>query len=193
MYISSFTITKDHRCFKQGESYDLRPLTILVGDQGCGKSTLLDGLQEHRDFLSCELIDKALRKGVKSFYFDSEKMNPRLKDPAIYTTPAGKDRGIGFKNALVSRFASHGEIMVNFTVECFKKASESVIIVDEPESGLSLRNQFKLWNEIQNAVNRKCQVLVATHSLVLIQGAESVLSLEHKRWMSSEEFIHLNK
>jgi len=57
------------------------------------------------------------------------------------------------------------------------------------EAGLSLKNQFALLREIKLAVKRSCQIILATHSLALIQGVDRVLSLEHRRWMCPEEFI----
>jgi predicted ATPase len=120
-------------------------------------------------------------------------LNPRIVNPLLYTNINGTNRGIGFGNALASRFTSHGETMVEFTVRALKKAKSCVVFLDEPESGLSLRNQFLLWNEIVKAAKRKCQLIIATHSLALIGSAENVLSLEHKKSMLSTEFIALNR
>jgi predicted ATPase len=70
---------------------------------------------------------------------------------------------------------------------------DSVILLDEPEAGLSLRNQFKVWDEVTRASENKCQIIIATHSLVIIQAAEDVLSLEHGKWMKSGDFISTQK
>jgi predicted ATPase len=47
---------------------------------------------------------------------------------------------------------SHGEVLVDFTVNAIKKAKNCVILLDEPESALSIRNQWKLVKEIKKAV-----------------------------------------
>ena len=188
MYVKSVRFLQTDRCFTKNKKFKLDDITLLVGEQGCGKSTLLDYMNRHDKVLDVILTDLG-EQGVETFYFDSEKMNPRTKDPQLYTAISGADTGIGYVNALTSRFASHGEIMVDFTVNCLKRAKNCVIFLDEPESGLSLRNQFRLAAEIQAAKDRKCQLIVATHSLVLIKSVSKVLSLEHGKWMSSNQFI----
>lgn len=67
-------------------------------------------------------------------------------------------------------------------------AKECVIILDEPESGLSITNQFKLIQEIYNAIKRGCQFFIATHCYPLIESGD-VISLEHWKKMSGISFI----
>lgn len=192
MYIKEIEILDNYRCFSKGQKFEFQPITFLVGDQGCGKSTILDGLQKQSKFLKVVLTPEGVR-GVNTFYFDTEKMNPRTSDPNNYANMDGTNRGIGFGSALASRFASHGEVLVGFTVDALKKAKNCIVFLDEPEAGLSLRNQCKLWKEIEGAVSRNCQLIVSTHSLVLIQAVSKVLSLEHKEWMDSTKFVDLMK
>ena len=136
-----------------------------------------------------DLTDAGL-KGVETFYFDAEKMNPRTKDPNLYSNMDGTNKGIGFGNALQSRFMSHGQTLVAFTVDALRKVENCVVFLDEPESALSLRNQYNLTHEIfAAATNRNCQMIVATHCSILIQAIDSVLSLEHRKWMPAQEFI----
>ena len=189
MYIEQAKITSKHRCFKKGQKFEFRYVTAIVGDQGCGKSTLLKGLQAQDKFLNIQLTPLGL-KGVNSYYFDAEHMNPRTTDPNLYTKANGEDKGIGYAGSILSRFKSHGEVLKVYTVDCLKKAKDSVVLLDEPESGLSLRNQYKLWVEIKAASERGCQVILATHSLVIIQSVEDVLSLEHGKWMKSDDFVN---
>lgn len=192
MYIEKAKIASQHRCFKKGQKFVFRDITAIVGDQGCGKSTLLKGLQAQDKFLNLLLTPLGL-KGVNSYYFDSEHMNPRTTDPNLYTKANGEDKGIGYTGSIMSRFKSHGEVLKVYTVDCLKKAKDSVILLDEPESGLSLKNQYKLWVEIKAASERGCQVILATHSLVIIQSVEDVLSLEHGKWMKSDVFVNTQR
>jgi len=192
VYIEQAKIASQHRCFKKGKKFRFRDITVIVGDQGCGKSTLLKGLQAQDKFLDLQLTPLGL-KGVNSFYFDSEHMNPRTNDPALYSKANGEDIGIGYVGSIMSRFKSHGEVLKMYTVDCLKKVKDSVILLDEPEAGLSLRNQYRIWDEVSKASERKCQIVIATHSLVIIQAAEDVLSLEHGKWMKSGDFISTQK
>lgn len=173
---------------KKGFQFECESVNLLVGDQGCGKSTLLRMLSKNSKNLKLSLAEHVVKQGVESFYFDSEKDNPRVRDPQLYTTPSGRDSGIGFKDALISRFSSHGEVMVPMVLGPMKTAENCVILLDEPESGLSITNQFRLVTEIDKAVKRGCQFFIATHCYPLIQ-ANNVVSLEHWKKMSGEEFI----
>lgn len=61
-----------------------------------------------------------------------------------------------------------------------------------PESGLSLTNQFKLIEAINIAVSNNCQLFIATHCYPLI-NAFDVISLEHNKQMKGVDFINLIK
>jgi predicted ATPase len=187
MYISKIFVDDDYRCLKKGMVIEARQLTLIVGDQGSGKSSLLQGLVElgrsKKSFLSLELTPEG-EKGVNSFSFDCEKDNPRIKDPNLYG-----NEGIGFAFAIKSRFKSHGEVIKEFTVNPIRKAVNCIVNIDEPESGLSIRNQYKLVDSIKFAMGNNVQFLIATHCLPLIQSVEQVFSMEHLRWMDSQEFI----
>jgi predicted ATPase len=120
-------------------------------------------------------------------------MNPRITDPEMYTNPNGTSKGIGVGAAIASRFKSHGEILKEYTVNGILDAKDSIILLDEPESALSLKNQFQLAKNILKVVKNDCQIIIATHCLPLIEEIGEVYSLEHNRWMKSDEFINLNK
>lgn len=193
MYLKSVKFNKDYRCFKAKDTFDFQDITLLVGDQGCGKSTLLELLQRNdKEFLKINLTPFGLL-GCDSFYFDTEKMNPRIKNPNMYSNVDGTNKGIGVGNALAARFTSHGETLVCFTVDALKKARNCVVLLDEPESSLSIRNQFNFIKEVLAAQKRGCQLFISTHCLPLIQAVPDVLSLEHRKWMPSPEFIESQK
>jgi predicted ATPase len=69
------------------------------------------------------------------------------------------------------------------------KAKNVVLFLDEPESGLSIRSQYRILESINKAKNNGCQIFIATHSAILINSVDKVLSLEHKKWMNSGDFI----
>jgi len=192
MHIKNVTLTQDKYVLKKGLSIDLKDINLLVGEQGCGKSTLLSLLRDNKD-IKLELSVMAHIHGIETFYFDSETMNPRVTDLQLYSNPDGTSRGIGVGIALKSRFMSHGEVLREFTVNRIKDAKDCVLFLDEPESALSLGNQYKLANELKNAISKNVQVIASTHCLPLILSVEEVYSLEHKKWMKSEEFVNLNK
>jgi len=97
--------------------------------------------------------------------------------------------GIGYGRAIASRFKSHGEILERFIITPMEIAKDCVIILDEPESGLSITNQFKLIKTIKSAVKRNCQFFLATHCYPLIKAFD-VISLEHNEQMTGIEFLN---
>jgi len=164
-------------------------INLFVGDQGCGKSTLLDLIQKNHSDIKLKLSEHTLKNSVQSFYFDSEKDNPRVKNPQLFTSPNGQNVGVGMSGALRSRFKSHGEVLQEFIITPILKAKDCVVILDEPESGLSITNQFKLVNAINTAVKNNCQFFIATHCYPLIESFD-VISLEHKERMRGIDFIN---
>jgi len=163
-------------------------VNLFVGDQGCGKSTLLKLLQTNHSDVKLTFSDYVKKNGVETFYFNSEIDNPRIKDPELFTKPNGEDVGIGYGGALISRFKSHGEILEKFIINPLLNAKNCVILLDEPESGLSITNQFKLIDAIKTAVNNNCQLFIATHCYPIIEQF-NVISLEHNQQMIGVDFI----
>lgn len=193
IYLESVKLLEDKYCLNKGLKIEFQPITLLVGEQGCGKSTLLSLLQQNSDIIKVEISDFVKINGVETFYFDAEKMNPRITDLQMFSNPDGTSRGIGVGAALRTHFMSHGEVLKEYTVERIKETKNCVLFLDEPESALSLRNQFKLAKELENAINNGVQLIVATHCLPVIEHFENVYSLEHLKWMSSKDFINKNK
>lgn len=193
MYIKSIILKEDYRCLKKGLEIELNQNTILVGDQGCGKSSLLKLLSKCSDKLGATMT--SANTVVKTYYFDTETMNPRVCDmESNYSTPSGESKGIGMGVALQSHFKSHGETLREFTLDRICDFNDCVVFLDEPESGLSLRNQYKLVKEIIKASSKQnVQFVIATHCLPIISSFLKVYSLEHKQWMDSDDFIQLSK
>ena len=204
MYITKITIKQAYRCFPADFEIVPEQLTLLVGDQGSGKSSLLELLsprtslepkrsKHNKTIVDVELTDEAERNGVKTFYFDTEKNNPRVVDPMTYTNIDGTNRGIGLAGALQTRYQSHGEVLQHFTVEPLAAAKDCIVFIDEPEAGLSLRNQYKLVQSIRTALGNNCQLFISTHCLPVISAFDRVYSMEHRRWMSSNDFVILSR
>jgi len=190
-HLLKIKIKEDFRCLKKDTEIELKSLTLLVGEQGCGKSSLLTLLQESD-------VDATLSKfvqvhGINTYYFDSEKMNPRINDLDEFTNPNGTSKGIGIGGAMAARFQSHGEVLREFTVNRIKEAKNCVLFFDEPESSLSLKNQYRLAKEFKQAEKRNVQIVLATHCLPLIESVEKVFWMETMEWVDSKEFIQSQK
>jgi len=190
MYLKEIKIKEDFRCLVKDTKIKLQPITLLVGEQGSGKSTLLKLLQENN--VEYELSELG-ENGVESYYFDSEKMNPRILDGDDFTNPDGTSKGVGLGYGIMSRFKSHGEALREYTVDRIKDAKNCVLLLDEPEAALSLSNQYKLVSEFKKAIDRNVQLVIATHCLPIIQSFDNVFSMEKLEWLTSEEYINTIK
>lgn len=187
IYLNEISIVKQYRSLPVGMTIPLTDLVILVGKQGAGKSSILNLLSKNdTEFLEYSLIDDV--KKVSSFYFDSESMNPRIREGHHYTDINGNDVGFGVANALLSRWQSHGEVLKKFTVDKVAEAENCVLLLDEPESALCLENQYKLAKQLKLSA-KKNQVILSTHSLILIQSVLQVYDVTTKKWMSSKMYI----
>lgn len=192
MYVEKITIKETYRNLETGfELIPKKDVTLLVGDQGCGKSSLLTLLKNNsKEHLKLKLHPDTVAKGTKTFYFDTESMNPRVQDLYAFTNPNGTSKGLGLGAGLASRFQSHGEVLQILTIDILEKASDCVLFLDEPESGLSLRNQYRFVRTIKRAVQKGCQFFIATHCVPIIEAFEEVYDLENKKWVNSIEYVN---
>lgn len=184
--IQAITITKDWRCFKAGDRFDFRPgINLLVGDQGCGKSSLIQAVHIGGGTGKEFGVDKKMRErikleasSVKMYKFDFEKDNPRVQ------AHFGKD--IRFQ--LRSMWSSHGETS-RLIIRNIEGLSECLILMDEPDMAFSIRSCNMLVRTFKDVADRGSQVLAAVHSETVIRQFKEVYSLEHRKWMTSTEFI----
>ncbi len=126
---------------------------------------------------------------VRVLYFDTESGNPRMTQMGII--PPHDIPQIAY--VLDCKERSHGEVL---TVELFRlleNFENTIILIDEPESGLSIKNQFRLIRAIKNSPNKNNQLFISTHCFPLIANEKEVFSVEHGVWMSSIEFVKKQK
>ncbi len=194
-FIKKMRFDKDFRCFKKGEIIEFKPgINLLVGDQGRGKSTVFYSIMNWQE------AGIAMNYDPSSSYsfMDTETMNPRLTDAfkahKKFERIADYDKSqLDYAiNKLVGGLdeKSHGEVMLPLLL-CAKEKGKTYFI-DEPEAGLSIRSQYKLFNHFKKTAKHN-QLFIATHSIILMQEIGEVLSLEHKKWMPAAEFIESQK
>lgn len=188
MYIKSIKIKESDYNLKKGKVIELKPITLLIGEQGCGKSSLLDFLRENNNTSIDIIMEDNFTDTVSSFFFDTEKMNPRLSSLDNYSTPNGTSSGIGIASALMSHFQSHGEVLREFTVNRVQEAKDCVMLLDEPEAALSIKNQYLLAERIINNKNN-VQFIIATHCIPLFELVGYAYDLEHYKWVTFNDYI----
>ena len=166
---------KDFRVLKKGEIFDFKPgVNLLVGEQGTGKSSLLKVIMGRH--IEKNLVKFTTDGNVETREFDFEKDNPRL------------GKSIDTIAQLSCILSSHGQ-MVKRLVEEMTKWKDVAIVMDEPDMALSIRSCHFLIESMKHAEKNGCQIIAAVHNPVVIQGFKNVLSMEHRRWMTSESFI----
>ena len=163
-------------CFKKNKTFKFKEgVNLLVGEQGSGKSSLLQAIT------SLNILSFDFDGDNQYKFLDLEKHNPRKKSEYV-------DNAFDVH----SRFMSHGESN-NLLLGEIKKAKNIMILLDEPDSNLSIRSCHKLIKLFNDTVKRKCQIIAAVHNPIIINAYPEVLSLEHNKWMSSKNFINSHK
>jgi len=176
--IKSIKFKTDWRCFKEGDFFEFEPgVNLLVGDQGTGKSSILTlfrkGINQKTELKN--IADLKCEGTVELRIFDFERDNPRTK------------AHIEFAADVYMRFQSHGNcVLALFDVLGEQSDTKKCFVLDEPDMALSIRSIHKIIAKLR-ATNH--QIIAAVHNPTLIGAFSKVLSVEHKRWMSSEEFI----
>lgn len=162
------------------------PVTVLVGENGTGKSTLLEAiavavgfnpeggsrnftfstndshseLWTHIDTLKSFLPKDGFFLRAESLYNlasnidkldDEQPFLPPLIDAYGGTSLHRQSHGESFLALIQNRFGGNG-----------------LYILDEPEAALSPMRQLTLLSEIDRLVNKESQLIIATHSPILM-------------------------
>ena len=189
--IQRIEFVKDHFCFKVGESYDFKPLTLLVGDQGCGNSTILNLLGKQGLYGSTQMANITVDDNENSFiHHDFEMASHRTDTSKI--DPFKPDYNDQLIRMFNSKSMSHGEA-TKISFEDFDVVETEILILDEPDMSLSMRSVHVLVEHVKKWVDSGKQVILSCHHPYLIEAFDEVFSLEHKQWMSSKEFIESHK
>jgi len=187
IYLKEIEMTKKFRCFRKGNKFTFtEPVTLLVGDQGVGKSSLLnliDGVNIHKSIKASRTLVINKQKGNGFVFFDSEKMNPRQT--------ALNNSTVGFQVA--SHFASHGESLLPIIEQLFERQKNTLILIDEPETALSVRSQYLLVELIKKAVKKKNQIILATHSVIFMEEIGTVFNVKTRKYQDTDKYLKWEK
>ena len=166
--------------FNQGDEFLFEPITLIVGDQGCGKSTLLKTFSMKPTPVK---VTTTNGEKIQTLSFDFEKDNPRQTgkfESAINKVGAGA--------AISLLHSSHGQA-VKALLRTLNENPGVTFFIDEPDMALSIRSCYELVEMVKSSSASGCQIIMAVHNPIIISSFQSVLSIEHRRWMTSKEFI----
>lgn len=162
------------------------PVTVLVGENGTGKSTLLEAVA-----VACGFNPEG---GSRNFNFSTNATHSELhgclrvvrraypKDgyflraESLYNVATNieeLDRMPGFLPPLIDSYGgkslhhqSHGESFLSLVQN--RLGGNGLYLFDEPEAALSPMRQLTLLSEIDRLVKADSQLLIATHSPILM-------------------------
>jgi len=184
--LKSIRFIRDYRCFKKDDAFTFRPgINLLVGEQGTGKSTLINIVRDEGK--GGKTKDRTITleaTPIKMMAFDFEKDTPRGKSYF--------NDDMDMIAQVQCLFVSHGE-MNNAILKALGTHKEILFMMDEPDMALSIRSCHKLVGLFKKAAEEKCQVIAAVHNPIIIEAFPEVLSLEHRKWMTSKDFIDAHK
>ncbi|WP_311524512.1 AAA family ATPase [uncultured Corynebacterium sp.] len=159
----------------QRSPLELGQVTLLTGDNGSGKSTLVEAIavamgvnaaggSRHARFTAAD--HSALHRSLTLI----RRENPRdvyFLRGETYLDLAEYHESLGPGDPLVGLTRrSHGQGIMDLVRTRF--GSDSLILLDEPEDGLSIFSQLELLGLLTVLARRGAQVVVATHSPVLL-------------------------
>ncbi len=166
-----------------------RAVTILVGENGSGKSTLLEaiavmaGFDERGGAQGMHAVDRSTFSGddagrlgdlLKAGWLPRIRQGWFFRAETFHSVASYLDDSGSIHADFLS--SSHGEGFLQFFEERLER--QGLFILDEPEAALSPLKQFefmKLLRRMQRANN--CQVIMATHSPILMAQPDSELWL----------------
>ena len=157
------------------------PMTVFTGDNGSGKSTLIEAMavarganpeggSRHANFATTDSIS-SLWKALTI----TRSANPEdvfFLRGETYTNLVRYYRSIGGPLSKLD-CSSHGQGLMRIFRERF--GTGSLFFLDEPEDGLSIFAQLELLGLLWHLAEAGSQVIMATHSPILLGIPEATL------------------
>ena len=196
--LKSIKFKEDFRTFKAGHTVKFDKLTIITGDNGTGKSTIISCIRQNigakwsmSDSSQCK--DKiehveACNTNIKLFYLDTFKdlyANSPVFDfdnMNLYLSCYHRSSGQGL-------FAQIADMIGKFK-GAIADGFDPILILDEPERGLSLKTQCTLRKMISFLnENLGGQIIVTTHAPVIMSLLPEIYSTSHMKTLPYNDYI----
>lgn len=207
--------------FKKDLLIEFEPITVIVGDNGCGKTSLVEYLKyPHEKIKGASLTAAFINKSkeevqkdiIKEWLDDKERKLTFIGSPHYIVAGNELHKSAFIDNAqkemsektlnrtlkassIASFFdmqeASNGENNLDFLFG-LKEISNSLIILDEPETSLSIKSQFKIFNLLKE-LSQSNQIIIITHNENLMRLSDNVYDFEKKNYILTEKYINQQK
>ncbi len=172
-------------------SLELHPcVTFFVGENGTGKSTLLEAIavnfgfnpeggtrnfqfstyDSHSSLADYLTLEKGVHRPKDGFFFRAESFyNVATEVERLSFVGLGTPIRESYGGNLHTR--SHGESF--FALLQNRLGGEGLYLFDEPESALSPTRQIAMLEKMHDLVQKRSQLIIATHSPILMAYPKS--------------------
>jgi len=204
--------------FDKGATINFKDkVNVMVGENGSGKSSLIHIIKNYagkplqksgmvfseskndeeyfHEFLKKRDSEEKEIKIVgdisykNSIFFDAEKDNPVVAIPHMLNPDSKSFPGM-VNQLFTSQEESHGESMLPILDYILENTKNCTIFMDEPETALSLKNQIKITKKIiESSEQRNNQIILSTHSLMVIKQFDEVFDMESRNWISTKKYL----
>lgn len=184
--IEAVEFTAAHRCFKRGKRFRFGPgVNVLVGENGAGKSTVLAAIvtaaagppayiSRPAKVARWERNNPFKVTGDTAGLVSWDSQGGNLRHAAAFGPDAAAHLGV-----LFSSTGQGNAAQINRRVAAAAAADRpSVLVLDEPDSSLSLRNVAILGRLLGSMAGAGWQVIIATHHPDLIGSVPKVIDLD---------------
>lgn len=171
-----------------------RPVTFLSGDNGTGKSTILEAIaavyginpeggSQNFNFHTVDshsnlyefirLVRKGSLPKTKFFLRSETYYNVASELEELARDPMEGELAFASYGGKSLHTRSHGEGLLSIIENRFGK--DGFYLLDEPEAGLATSRQYALLQEIHRLVQAGSQLIIATHSPILMAYPDATI------------------
>lgn len=192
LFLKNVKFTEDFRVYKKDEEIEFKSsLTIITGDNGSGKSSLISCIRNlfktKWTMSHCDAGNGKITSNVEGSheigYFDTSAdlhknaVEFDFDNMSLFVQCTQASSGQGTLLQLANFFDINKD--------------KKLLILDEPERGLSLRSEQLFINYILKSwfEHPEMQILITTHSPLFMSMAEVVFSTSHKKYITHKEYL----